>query len=236
MVGFMKWQRHPFVEVVSTNQTALAFPIGSVIIAETQSGGRGRMGRVWCSPPGNLYLSAVVSDYGPRTPLLALVAGVAVAQALASFGVCLKWPNDVLLHGGKVAGILLEGTGDGRVIIGIGVNVVSHPSRAMMYQTADLGGRLTRDAVADLILDRLSVNLDLFATRGFEPLRREWVSLAAGLGQTMTVHTPRGTVSGTFKDLSPQGELILETPDKSVQKITAGDVFLYKDKNERTTK
>lgn len=232
MVSPMKWQRHSFVEVVSTNQTALDFPVGSVIIADRQSGGRGRMGRRWISPPGNLYLSAVLSDYGPQTPLLALITGVAVAQALATFGVRLKWPNDVLLNGGKVAGILLEGTGDGRVIIGIGVNVMSHPTREMMYQTADLGGRWTRDQVADRILERLSVNLDLFANHGFEPLRRDWVSRAAGWGQTMTVHTPRGKVSGIFKDLSPQGELVLETPDKIIQKITAGDVFLYKEKNE----
>ena len=221
----MKWQIHRFDQVHSTNDTAKTFPENSVIVAATQSGGRGRYGRVWSSPVGNLYLSAVVSDMGTKTPLVAFVSGLAVAEALSDFNVRLKWPNDVLLNGGKVAGILLERADNG-LIIGIGINVSSAPDKGMLYPVATLNSQISVSDVEQGVLSSLSDNLTLLQKKGFEPIRQKWLEKAVGIGQQIRVGLPNKTLVGVFKNLSPQGELVLETPDKTVHYISAGDVFL----------
>ncbi len=226
MILFMRWRIRHFDRLESTSQTAKDFPVNSVIIADSQSGGRGRYGRTWESPKGNLYVSVVLTDYGYQTPLLAFVVGVSVAEALSDFGVCLKWPNDVLKDGKKLAGILLERTDDGRVIVGIGVNVASHPTRNMMYETASLEGRISVDETADRVLMSLDKILRLFETDGFSPIYRLWMDRATGVGGPVTVRLPNRQMQGIFKELSPDGALVLELPDKTIQKITAGDVFL----------
>lgn len=223
----MRWQIHHFDTVVSTNQTAYAFPTDSVVVAKHQSGGRGRYGRVWESPVGNLYLSAVVGDYGAQTPLLAFVVGVAVAEALSDYSVRLKWPNDVLLNGRKIAGILLEKADDCRTIIGIGVNVASCPTEGMLYETACLGEGIFIAEVEKRILKSLHKNLTLFETKGFDDIRKQWLMYAIGLGEYITVRLPDKQISGTFKELSPDGALVLATSDKTCF-ITAGDVFFNK--------
>lgn len=222
----MKWSVHYFDQVVSTNETAKNFPINTVIIASCQSGGKGRMGRSWLSPKGNLYLSAVVKDYDDKTPMLAFVVAIALADALADFEVRLKWPNDILLNGKKLAGVLLERTEDKRIIIGIGVNIVSCPTDGMLYETASLNGQIELEKVQEKILNALAENITLFEDKGFDVIREKWVRYAEGIGQTIKVQLPTKTLVGIFKELSPQGELVLELPDKTVQKITAGDVFL----------
>lgn len=222
----MKWNVYHFDCLKSTNDTARSYPPNSVIVAAEQTAGRGRLGRVWQSKRGNLFLSAVVPDYGPQTPLLAFVTGLAVSDALADFGVRLKWPNDVLLNGGKVCGILLERTEENRIIVGIGVNVAVAPQAGMMYRTACLNGAITVQEVEDRVLKALERNLNDWEKNGFEPIRNRWLAKAAGLNENVKVNLPDIQITGVFKDLSPQGELVLETPDKTVQKIVAGDVFL----------
>lgn len=222
----MKWHVHLFSEVSSTNEIAKSFPDFSVIVADRQSAGRGRYGRRWESPAGNLYLSAVVGKMGALAPLMAFGAGVAVATALDRFNPQLKWPNDVLIGGAKVAGILLEQTDDGRLIIGIGVNVATcPPAGTTLYPTASLKGQITPDDLRDQILTALAQMVSVLKTQGFEPIRKLWLNRAIGLGKSIRVQMPRQVVVGTFKDLSPQGELVLETPAQTVQ-ISAGDVFL----------
>ena len=222
----MKWSVKTFDQVVSTNETAKNLPINTVVVASCQSGGKGRMGRTWVSPKGNLYLSAVVKDYGEKTPFIAFVVAVALAEAFADFGVRLKWPNDVLLNGGKLAGVLLERTDDKRVIIGIGVNVNSCPTDGMIYKTASLNSKMALEKAQEKILNALTQNIWIFEEQGFEPIRKKWLHYAEGIGQTIKVQLPMQTLVGIFKELSPQGELVLELPDRTVQKITAGDVFL----------
>ena len=221
----MKWSVNYFDQVVSTNETAKNFPINTVVVAVYQSGGKGRMGRTWVSPKGNLYLSAVVKDYDEKTPFIAFVVAVALAEALTDFNVRLKWPNDVLLNGGKLAGVLLERTDDKRVIIGVGVNVCSSPSEGMLYKTASLNGQIGVEIAQEKILNALAENIALFEEKGFDIIREKWVRYVEGIGQTIKVQLPTQTLVGIFKELSPQGELVLELPDKTVQKITAGDVF-----------
>ena len=222
----MEWKIKRFDEVQSTNESAKLMPAGSVVIAESQTGGRGRYGRVWVSPKGNLYLSAVVPEQGGRTPVLAVVAGVAVIEALSDFPALLKWPNDVLINGGKVAGILLEKTERGTVVIGIGINVLSNPTEKMMYKTESLNGKISLNQLEENLLHALSVNVDLLIQNRFDLIREKWIKKAVGLGEMIEVHLTNKTIRGYFKEFSPQGELILETPDKIVHKITAGDVFL----------
>ncbi len=225
----MRWQIHHLDMVVSTNQTAHSFPVNSVIVAQQQSGGRGRYGRVWESPKGNLYLSVVVGDYEYQTPLLAFVAGVAVAEALSDYPVRLKWPNDVLLDGRKLAGILLERTDDGRTIIGIGVNVASNPTQGMLYETASLGGTVSVATVEANVLSALDMYLTQFETTGFAGIRDRWLHYAAGIGKEVTVRLPDRQLSGIFQEFSPEGALVLATSDKTIL-ISAGDVFLSKGK------
>ena len=222
----MKWQIKLFDRLVSTNETAKQYPLYTVVTATRQTGGKGRYGRVWESPPGNLYLSAVAPDFGEANALLAFVAGVAVADALGDFHVQIKWPNDILLNGKKVAGILLERREDGLVVIGIGLNLISHPTENMLYPTACLNGKLSLTKARTCVLESLEKWLDTFERDGFAPVRTAWLRLAVGMNENIKVNLPTKTITGRFKELSPQGELVLETPDKAVQKISAGDVFL----------
>ncbi|MDY6408039.1 MAG: biotin--[acetyl-CoA-carboxylase] ligase [Pseudomonadota bacterium] len=222
----MKWQIKQFDTVSSTNEIAKSLPAESVVIAKSQTGGHGRYGRIWKSPKGNLYLSAVVADLGDKTPLMSFVAGVSVIEALSDFPVSLKWPNDILLNGGKVAGILLEKTDIQTVVIGIGVNVVVAPTHGMMYQTACLENKISLHDLTEKILSALADNILLLANNQFNIIREKWIRHACGLGKIIEVHLAHQTIRGLFKEFSPQGELILETPDKIIHKITAGDVFL----------
>lgn len=225
----MRWQIHYWDTVVSTNQTAQSLPVFSVVVAKQQSAGRGRYGRVWESPKGNLYLSAVVGDYGIKTPLLAFVVGVAVADALSDYSVRLKWPNDLLLNGKKVGGILLEKTEDNRTIIGIGVNVLSCPEKGMIYETACLGNKLPVSKIEKVILNALEQYLMLFETQGFSCIRDRWMNYVDKIGSHITVKMPDKQMSGIFKELSPEGALVLETSGKTCL-ITVGDVFFNEGK------
>lgn len=221
----MKWNIVHFDTLESTNKTALTLPPDTVVIASCQTGGRGRYGRVWESPRGNLYLSAVVRDFHERTPLLAFVAGVAAAAALEEFSVALKWPNDILLDGKKLAGILLE-RGEGKIIIGIGINAACAPTQRVLYPTASLAGKCSLPELTARVLEQLEKQLDLFQTKGFEPIRKQWVRFAAGIGQPLSVKLPDKQLTGIFRALGQTGALLLELPDGSVQEIAAGDVFL----------
>ena len=204
--------------------TAHACPPGTVVMAETQTAGRGRYGRTWQSPKGNLYMSLVLPDMGKNTPYIAFLTAVAVADSLPDFNVSLKWPNDVLLDGKKLAGILVEKVGD-KVIVGIGVNIISNPTENVLYPTASLEGRLRPMTVAKRILLQYNTLLELLDKKGFKAIRARWLSCAKGLGQPMSVHLADSEVQGIFKGISATGALLLKEK-RSTRKITVGDVFL----------
>ena len=111
IIPLMKWDIHQFDTLESTNATALSCPPGTVVMAESQTAGRGRYGRTWQSPKGNLYMSLVLPDLGKDNIALPFLTAVAVADSLPGFDITLKWPNDVLLSGKKLAGILIEKEG-----------------------------------------------------------------------------------------------------------------------------
>ncbi|MBR5130741.1 MAG: biotin--[Alphaproteobacteria bacterium] len=228
----MKWKKFAFEVVDSTNKVAVDYSIGSVIVAETQTNGRGRYGHTWVSDKGNLYLSAVLKTYGTQTPLLAFVIAVAVAETLSEFGVVvqLKWPNDVLLDGGKLAGILLEQS-DEKLIVGIGINCVSCPV-GLPYPAVHLNGKVSIVELQTLILQQLDKWICLFEKNGFLSIYHKWKEYAIGIGKNIVVRLPNETLTGIFRDLSESGALILELPDNTVKYVTAGVVFFENERNE----
>lgn len=228
----------------STNDEAMAqLRAGTrtpfVVTAREQTGGRGRHGRIWASPPGNLYMSLALRDPAPPAcaPQLGFVAGVALAETLrprvqGGSRLRLKWPNDVLHNGAKLAGTLLEsatlpGGGFG-CVIGIGVNCNSHPSN-LSYAATDLaavgGENADPDVVLKAFLRRFDVQLKRWSSGAdFAAIRRAWLGFAAGLGEPITVTTSRCRLDGIFRDLDATGRLLLDTAAGEIA-IDAGDVF-----------
>lgn len=225
----MKWKTYFFDTVDSTNTQARLYDVGSIVVAKKQTSGRGRYGRIWHSDIGNLYISFVVSQFGIQTPLLAFLFGVAVCEALPEFSLRLKWPNDVLLNGGKLAGILLEQE-DNKLIAGIGLNVTTAPHENMLYQTASLNGQVTNEEVLKRLMRTVSDNMDLFIEKGFEPIREKWLKYGCGIGIQISVKLPNETLSGIFEELTPQGAISLKLNNGTRRLITVGDVFF--DNNE----
>ena len=192
------------------------------------------MGRTWDSPVGNLYCSTLVrlqpSDPLPHT--LALVAANAVHALVAPL--CagqarIKWPNDILVDGAKIAGILLERTGDA-IIVGIGINVTDYP-RNLDRPVTSLSAQGAADAEAGALLDRLAQIfahwLAIWRAQGLDPVRTHWLLNAHPTGTPMRVQQPDGSmVEGTFDTLDRQGMLILRLANGQSRAIHAGDIFL----------
>lgn len=214
-------------------------PEGTLVTARVQTAGRGRQGRSWVSPRGNLYASLVLRPKAPmaRAAQLGFAAGLAVADALAAFApktsvVTLKWPNDVLLDGRKAAGILLESEGDaaGRVafvVIGIGVNLAAYPADTEFPATslkAVAGTAPTPEAFLATLAPALALWYERWRADGFAGLRRAWLERAAGLGQALRARLPGETVEGRFAGLDDDGMLLLDAPGGR-RRIAAGDVF-----------
>ena len=228
---------HRHALIGSTNDEALRLaregaPDGTVVVAGQQTAGRGRQGRRWISPPGNLYASFLVRTARfpgftpPRAAEIGFVAALAVADALdtAIAGSRLKWPNDVLLAGAKVAGILTEMASDA-VVIGIGINV-AHAPPDMPYpvtSVASLGGTISADALLVTLADRLDHRLLAWDTAGFAAVREAWLQRGPTPGQVLTARAVSGGVTGIFAGLAEDGALLLMTTD-GVRRIVAGEV------------
>jgi BirA family biotin operon repressor/biotin-[acetyl-CoA-carboxylase] ligase len=180
--------------VTSTQDIARPLPIGSVVVAEHQTAGRGRLDRRWESPPGTALL---VSFVLPPNPILSLAAGVAAAEACGS-NVRLKWPNDLLLHGAKVGGILVEATA-GKAICGIGINLTWAPEGA---------AALNQDR--DQLLDRLRVELERWSSAKPDAVLTRWRELSDTLGRRVRVEMAGQVVEGTAQDIGRDGELIVD--------------------------
>lgn len=208
---------------------------GDWLIADRQSAGKGRQGREWSDGMGNFMGSTVVQLSGnePHAPSLALVAGLAVYEAiiprLTSPGqLFLKWPNDVLLSGAKLAGILLEREGD-NVVVGIGVNLAKSPrlARARTVSLDQFGPAPDRDSFAADLVSAFAREVGNWRAYGLEPMIARWLAAAHPLGAQLSVHQPDGTmVSGTFAGLAGDCAMRLRLADGSTRAIHAGDVSL----------
>ncbi len=233
--------------VTSTNDEALRLAEqgaedGTLVWAREQTKGRGRQGRGWVSPPGNLYCSLVLRpECAPaEAAQLGFVAALAVGEAFGSVAppmieVTYKWPNDVLLNGRKGAGILLESRSDaaGRLdclILGLGANVRSYPPDSAFPATSLCFEGAPPSVTEVDLLEAFSRHFLAWVNRwlddGFAPVRQAWLNHAHARGEALEIRLPRETLSGTFKDLDRDGALVLGLGDGSERRISAGDVYL----------
>lgn len=204
---------------------------GTVVWAREQSGGRGRRGRVWASPAGNLYSSTILRPDCPaaRAAELGFVAALAVADMVpGSRQVRVKWPNDVMVDGGKVAGILPESSisADGKaehVVLGIGVNVSFAPELPeMRYRGACLGG--TVEAALERLTAALARRVAQWRRDGFTAVRAEWLAKAGPLGLEVDVKLGDELVRGRFAGMDGEGALLLDTA-AGTRRIVAGELL-----------
>jgi BirA family transcriptional regulator, biotin operon repressor / biotin---[acetyl-CoA-carboxylase] ligase len=179
--------------VTSTQDLARELPIGSIVVADHQTAGRGRLDHRWEAPAGSALLVSFVLQ---TNPLLSLAAGVAAAEACGE-AVRLKWPNDLLLGDRKLGGILVEVTAD-RAICGIGVNLSWAPE----------GGALLNQPREEL-LGRLRAQVDRWAAAPPEAVLRRWRELSATLGRRVQVEVAGQAIQGLAEDIGPHGELIV---------------------------
>jgi BirA family biotin operon repressor/biotin-[acetyl-CoA-carboxylase] ligase len=228
--------------LVSTNAEALALagrgergPLW--VTAGRQSGGRGRRGRTWVSEPGNLFASLLLTGAAPpeHWPELAFVAALAIHDAVTEVApglrpqLFIKWPNDLLLGGKKFSGILIEGEGreEGAVVVGIGVNCVSHPADTD-YPATDLAAA-GAPVSAEVLFSALSAKMlgrlaQWNAGEHFSTIRADWLARAAGRGDMIRVRLAEEELVGRFEDVDEAGRLVLSLPDGGRRSIAAGDV------------
>ncbi len=230
----------------STNDTARELAQGgaedgTLVWAAEQTKGRGRQGRAWASPPGNLYCSLVLRPDCPlaRASELSFLAALAVGGAVGGLVPPLtdlryKWPNDVLLNERKVAGILLESAAkpDGALdflVLGVGVNIVSSPKDAAFPASSmrEEGGEAVEVAdVLESFAKHLMTWVDRWLDEGFAPVRAAWLRRAWRLGEQLQVGLEGETAAGRFRGLGADGTLELELAGGAVRRIAAGDVRL----------
>ena len=206
---------------------------GYWLVADRQTGGRGRQGRTWLDAPGNFMGSTIVrlTPHDPAAASLSFAAALAAYEAVLGYvsvprALQLKWPNDLLLGGSKLSGILLERTGDAAVI-GIGVNLAAAPhlhDRPARH-LAQVGPAPDRDRFARDLAVSFDRELDRWRQFGLEPLLARWLAAAHPVGSPLLVHGSDGSrISGNFDGLEPDGALRLRLADGSCRVIHAGDV------------
>jgi BirA family biotin operon repressor/biotin-[acetyl-CoA-carboxylase] ligase len=231
-------------EVGSTNDVAwealaAGVPDGAVVVADRQTAGRGRAGRAWHTAPGSgLALSVLLHQGCERRPLptLPLVAGLALAEALERLGARaeLKWPNDLLLGGRKVSGILAESRttalGTPAAVLGVGVNLgtAAWPAEIAAVATSleAHGVAAPREAVAAGFLNALEPLWTAHQEGGREDVLRRWRARAAFWGRPVRVRAPGGAIDGIARDLDADGGLVVERSDGAVVTVLAGDLTL----------
>ena len=231
-------------EVDSTQNAARAMadagaPEGTVVWAEHQSRGRGRLGRSWTDEPGRALLISIILRPGSpfsRLPEISLLAGVAVAEAVreqSGLPVALDWPNDLLIHGRKVAGILEESltAGDGGpvVIVGIGINVnqTGFPDDLTARATSlalEAGRQFDRDKLLAAAMRRLQAWYGRWQADGFGPVREAWCRASATLGRRVVIEEGIG---GIAVDLDGDGALLVQTETGAVVRRVSGEGGLY---------
>ena len=236
-----------FPEIDSTNEEikrnlAENLPEGAAVIADHQTHGRGRQGRSWHSEPGTgLYLSTLLKPNLPPEDLacLTLMVGVATVSAIqqqTSAPAKLKWPNDILLNGKKLAGILCECIAQSgytpAVIVGIGINLnhTRFPENIQDIATSlklETGKNVNRTELALSLLQNLDSEYEDFLQGKMENLIRKWTEQSDMFGKTVTVNQKGKTLTGVAMGLNPQGKLILQTPDGKQHLLDSGELLAH---------
>ena len=234
---------HDVVESTNTEASSLAregAPEGTIVLAEAQTRGRGRLERSWISPPGTgLYLSVILRPQSPPEwgPRLTLAAAVAAAAAIHETGVSpeLKWPNDIMIGHRKVGGILTEACFDRKhtdfVIVGLGINVntdpeefpvsIRHLATSLSLHTAKAISRL---ALLQALLHQLEYWYGLFSNGSFGTILQAWREYETVLGHTIEVCLADSRLLGVAEDLDSDGALLVRDKRGCLHRIIAGDV------------
>lgn len=238
-----EWEWIDLPSVGSTNDEAVKYSHEHakdkfVVTAYRQENGRGRRGRSWIGLEGNLFMSLGVEIPLHRLGQFIFVVTLALAQSIKTLSpradVKLKWPNDVLVQGRKISGILLEKGARDYIIAGIGVNVKHAPDLVgKSYRSislSEIGIEIERLELLDLYLSCFDNLFELWERKGFEPLREQWLNMAKGIGETITVVQEQAEKRGIFSGVDSDGLLLLDVNGK-IEKICAGDVFFKENKN-----
>jgi BirA family biotin operon repressor/biotin-[acetyl-CoA-carboxylase] ligase len=240
----LKGPVHHFETLDSTNDLAKELaargaPEGTVVVAEAQTGGRGRLGREWDSPPAvGLYVSLVLRPMLPPVdlPQITLTSAVAVVRAVrrvAGVAPGIKWPNDLLLNGKKLGGILTEMETESdrirHVVVGLGLNVNNPEFPAELAATATsltlaTGGAFSRVHLLRAWLDEFDGLYDRFLRQGFAEILAEWKGLAVTLGRPVTVRQGPREISGLALDVAPDGALLLRIDGGEIVRVISGEI------------
>jgi BirA family transcriptional regulator, biotin operon repressor / biotin---[acetyl-CoA-carboxylase] ligase len=235
-------------ETGSTNEAAFKMAEegaaeGTVVVAEAQCRGKGRLGRVWESPAGvNLYCSVILRPpiLPARAAQMTFLSAVAVARAIAdetSLRPFIKWPNDLLINGRKVAGLLNEMSAETEkvnfIILGIGVNInmkrgqfpegLRHPATSLFLET---GKPINRADFTRALLEALDLLYGAYLDHGYGPVREEWLARCNFLGSRVRISFLDKELTGTAKGIDEEGALLVERPDGMVERVLAGDVTI----------
>lgn len=246
------WKEVFFYKTIdSTNELAAELSVkknpasGTVVIADMQERGKGRLGRRWLSPPGlNIYMSVILKpEIEPRdATLLTILSAVACAVAVrgeSGLQALIKWPNDLMVSGKKIGGILTEVKTDpdriNAAIIGIGINVNSEapdfPEEIRTLATSlkgETGKHHSRSRIIVRVLREIEFWFRLLKRDGRIPLLREWKRLSSTLGKEVMVTTGNETISGTAEDIDDEGMLIMRLPSGAKKRISAGDLTVLR--------
>jgi BirA family biotin operon repressor/biotin-[acetyl-CoA-carboxylase] ligase len=243
--GFIGRRIYYYRQVATTMTTATELAKkgaveGTVVIAETQTSGKGRIGRTWLSPEGSLAMSIILKPLLKNLPHLVMIASLAVVSAIkqvAGLESRIKWPNDVLIGGKKVCGILIENeVAEGRVNyadIGIGINVNFNPrdfpeiANIATSLSHEAGREISRDELTAALLNELE-RLYLQAQDG-ESVHKDWQQNMETTGKRITVDTGTTVEQGYAETVTENGNLILRRDDGNLVEIVAGDVTVIKD-------
>ena len=226
---------------VAQRLAAAGEPEGSVVVAEAQGKGRGRMGRTWISPKGKgIYLSVILRPQLQlaEIPKITLVAAVAAARAVeGTTGLKpeIKWPNDLLIGGKKIAGILTELNAElnrvNTVVVGIGLNVNTPADKLPAHGTSlarELGEKVNRLELARALLTQLDKTYTQFLKQGMDPVLEAWRGFAGFLGRRVRVVVEGRTLDGQAVDVDPSGALLVRTDTGLVESVSAGEVLLVR--------
>jgi BirA family biotin operon repressor/biotin-[acetyl-CoA-carboxylase] ligase len=244
IAGLARYRRLALAETGSTNaavlEAARAGDPGNLwVTATSQSAGKGRRGREWVSEPGNLYASLLLIDPAPVSKIgtLPLVAALGAHRALRPFfaanpqALAIKWPNDLLVDGRKICGILLESEtlADGRlaVVIGCGINSAAHPANPLYPATdlAECGIEAGPEGLFPLLAAEMArVLTEWNGGAGFAGIREDWLLAADGKGGTVTVKWQDSEATGLFEDIDGDGYLLLNVAGEC-RRVSAGDLF-----------
>ncbi len=237
------WQCLDYDELGSTNDKALelsGLAVGEkyAVTAVRQTNGRGRRGRSWIGMDGNLFLSLALPFPAEKSAALVLMSSLALLETVKelapSVATVLKWPNDVLLNGCKISGILLEKGANGYIIVGIGVNVRAAPVNDMIYPVTSLtaaGIETNRQTFKEIYLRQFDGLMGFYIKEGMPALVSRWLRHAAGVGKKIFVRLPKTIKEGIFSGLDREGRLILQTVS-GIEIVSVGDVFFKDDESE----